>query len=391
MGETLTIDQREQRFVAAETLVSQIRAQQMEDLEVLDQMQIATADGSRSLSEWAATRLDLSLVSAKSLVRTMRRTVDRSGLRDALASGEVSFDRVEALSKIPDPVGFLSHLDVGGVYREAARRTPITAANEVKTAEANHLFLQYTLDETWARIQGGMDGYSASLVDKTLTGLADAQPDLPDGTRGDRSWRKATALVELCTSGGGEDAPPAQVTVFVDATEATVSNGEAGVMLKAGPKVGVQALQSILCDATTEVTVIGDDGIPMVYGRRTRTAPPALKRAVIRRAGGVCEADGCNSRFGWKPTMRPPGRRVVRLILMIWWRSAGSTTTSSSTNEASKSTDIPTTEESASENRTHRNHRTDLARGGASPPPRDRPASRAELEFNSKQQREKIC
>jgi len=297
MEELLTIDQREQRFVAAETLVSQIRAQQMEDLEVLDRAQVATGDGSRSLSEWVSTRLDMSRDSAKSLVRTVRRTVDRSDLRDALASGEVSFDRVEALSKISEDVGLLSHLDVGGVYREASRRTRLTAEDEIKTAEANHLFLQYTLDATWARIQGGLDGLSASLVDKTLTEMADAQPDLPDGTPGDRSWRKATALVELCTSGGGEDAPPAQVTVFVDAREASDSNGESGVMLEAGPKVGVQALEAILCDATTEVTVNGADGIPMVYGRGARTAPPALKRAVIRRGGGVCEADGCNSRY----------------------------------------------------------------------------------------------
>jgi len=296
MEETLTIDQREQQLVDDESLIGRLRARQMANLEVLDRTQVATGDGSRSLSEWAATRLDVSLVSAKSLVRTMRRTTDRSDLREALASGEVSFDRIEALSKIQDDVGLLSHIDVGGVYREAARRTRITAADEVKTAENNHLFLQYTLDETWARIQGGMDGYSASQVQKRLTSIADELPDLPDGTRGDRSWRQATALVELCTS-GGDDAPPAQVTVFVDAKEASDSNGESGVMLEAGPKVGVQALQAILCDATTEVTVNGDDGIPMVYGRKSRTVPPALRRAVIRRDGGVCAADGCNSRY----------------------------------------------------------------------------------------------
>jgi len=296
MEEMLTIDQREQQLIDDESLIGRLRARQMANLEVLDRAQVATGDGSRSLSEWAATRLDMSLVSAKSLVRTMRRTTDRPDLREVLASGGVSFDRVEALSKIPDDVGLLPHLDVGGVYREAARRTRITAADEVKTAENNHLFLQYTLDETWARIQGGMDGYSASLVDKTLTELADAQPDLPDGIWGDRSWRRATALVDLCTP-GGDDAPPAQVTVFVDAKAAAESNGESGVMLEAGPKVGVQALEAILCDATTEVTVNGDDGIPMVYGRGARTAPPALKRAVIRRGGGVCQADGCNSRY----------------------------------------------------------------------------------------------
>ena len=297
MDERLTIDQREQQLIDDESLIGRLRARQMANLEFLDRAQVATGDGSRSLSEWVSTRLDVSLVSAKSLVRTMRRTTDWSDLREALASGEVSYDRVEALSRIPDDVGLLSHLDVGGVYREAARRTRITAESEIKTAEANHLFLQYTLDETWARIQGGLDGYSASQVQKRLTSIADAQPDLPDGTRGDRSWRRATALVQLCTSGSGENAPPAQVTVFVDAKEAVEANGESGMMLEAGPKVGQKALEAILCDAYTEVTVNSEDGIPMVYGRGSRTAPPVLKRAVIRRGGGVCGADGCNSRY----------------------------------------------------------------------------------------------
>ena len=79
--------------------------------------------------------------------------------------------RVEALSKIQDDVDLLSHLDVGGVYREAARRTRITAEDEIKTAENNYWFMQPTLDETWSEIRGGMDGYSASMVDKALTEL----------------------------------------------------------------------------------------------------------------------------------------------------------------------------------------------------------------------------
>ena len=138
MGETLTIDQREQQLIDVESLVGRLRAQSdRQDLEVLDRAQVATGDGSWSLSEWVGTWLDVGLVSAMSLVRTMRWTVDRSGLREALASGVVSFDRVEALSKIPGRVGLLPHLDVGGVCREAARRTRITAESEIKTAESN--------------------------------------------------------------------------------------------------------------------------------------------------------------------------------------------------------------------------------------------------------------
>ncbi|MEA1902972.1 MAG: hypothetical protein U9N56_05535, partial [Actinomycetota bacterium] len=73
----LSTDQLEQRVAADEGMVSQLRARQMGDLAELDRRQIATADGSRSMSEWTAARLDVGLDTARSLVRTMRRLQDR--------------------------------------------------------------------------------------------------------------------------------------------------------------------------------------------------------------------------------------------------------------------------------------------------------------------------
>ncbi|HET9202581.1 MAG TPA: hypothetical protein VFP67_05470, partial [Acidimicrobiia bacterium] len=76
----------------------------------MDYRQVATGDGCKSLSEWVASRLDVSTDTARSLVRTMRRTQDRPDLREALETG-VSFDRIEAVSRIPDRIGLLEHLD----------------------------------------------------------------------------------------------------------------------------------------------------------------------------------------------------------------------------------------------------------------------------------------
>jgi 5-methylcytosine-specific restriction endonuclease McrA len=190
-------------------------------------------------------------------------------------------------------VGLLVHLDVAGVRREAANRALITAQDEYRTASDQFLVLQPSLDESWWRLWGGLDGATGALVDKTLSEKADDLPLLPDGTRGDTSWRKAMALAELCIT---DDPPPAQLTVFVDTTYATPSNGQAGVVFEAGPRIGRKALNAILCDAVTEVTARGEDGTPMVYGRRKRSIPPALRRAIIHRDGNVCTADGCDSR-----------------------------------------------------------------------------------------------
>ena len=111
--------------------------------------------------------------------------------------------------------------------------------------------------------------------------------------------------------------------MFVDASEASESNGQAGVILEAGPKVGAQALAAILCDATTEVQVTIDDGRPLQYGRRSRTVPPALRRAVIHRDGGVCAADGCNSRYRIQVHHKIPwsqgGRTDPENLITLCW------------------------------------------------------------------------
>src|SRR5688572_1102608 len=130
----LTQNQKERILREAETGIARLRGIQLEVLEDLDRCQVATADGCRSLSEWATARLDVHPLTAKALVRTMRRTVERPDLRETLAAGDITFDRMEALSRIPEEVGRLERLDVAGVRREAAKRVRITAEDAYRTA-----------------------------------------------------------------------------------------------------------------------------------------------------------------------------------------------------------------------------------------------------------------
>ena len=148
MGKGTSIDQVEQWLVESERLISRIRAKQMEALSELDRAQVATGDGSKNLSEWTAARLDVSLDSARSLVRTMRRTEDRPELREALAEGEITYDRVEVLSRL-DSEDRREHLDISALRREAAKAARITAAEESRTAADNFLVMQPSLDESW--------------------------------------------------------------------------------------------------------------------------------------------------------------------------------------------------------------------------------------------------
>jgi hypothetical protein len=291
---SFTNDQIEEILGRIEQKESEGQALKLEALEELDRRQVFTADGSRNLSEWYAACVDVSHTTARSLVQTMRRTQNKPHLRDALAAGAVSFDRVEALSKIEDEPDLMQHLDIAGVYRTAADRVEDTSEDEVRSAADRYFVMQPSQDESWWRIHGGLDGYSGALVDKVLTEAADQLPDLPDGENPALGWRKATALTQLCL---GEESVPAQLTVFIDAETATATDGRAGVRLEAGPRVGAQALSAIFCDSISEVTVDTADGVPMRYGRSSRMIPPALRRAVLGITGGYCAIDGCGGRY----------------------------------------------------------------------------------------------
>lgn len=319
--ERFSNDQVEEILAVAERKFAEGRALQITALEELDRRQVFTADGCRNLSEWTSSRLDLGLENARTLVHTMRRTADKPWIRQALAAGAISFDRAEALSRIEDNVGTLDHLDISGVRREAADRVEITIEDENRSAEDRYLILQPSLDESWWTLRGGLDGVTGAVIDQALTKKADELPELPDGSRGSGAWRKATALYQLASGG---ESPQAQITVFVDAEKATPTNAKTGVRLLAGPRVGAHALEAILCDCVTEITVNAADGTPMVYGRSRRIIPPALRRAALARTGGHCSIDGCNSTYRVEIHHKTPWSQGGRtdpadLVTLCWF------------------------------------------------------------------------
>ena len=68
-------------------------------------------------------------------------------------------------------------------------------------------------------------------------------------------------------------------------------------MIQGGPRVGVAAIEAILCDGIIEVTARTSDGTPLTMGRRSRTIPPQLRRFILDRDGAACTIAGCTSRY----------------------------------------------------------------------------------------------
>lgn len=112
--------------------------------------------------------------------------------------------------------------------------------------------------------------------------------------------------------------------VGVGANETATSNGESGVVLEAGPRVGRLTLEAILCDATTEVIARGEQGRLMSYGRKQRTTPPSLKRALLAEYNHTCGADGCVSRSRLQVHHRIPWSKggatnQEDLVVLCWF------------------------------------------------------------------------
>ncbi len=93
-----------------------------------------------------------------------------------------------------------------------------------------------------------------------------------------------------------------QVVLHVDAQALgdpeTLKDGSAvyGSELEDGVRVSAEASRRLACDASRVVMAHGIDGTVLDVGRKTRTVPPAIRRALDHRDKG-CRFPGCGLRF----------------------------------------------------------------------------------------------
>jgi hypothetical protein len=88
-----------------------------------------------------------------------------------------------------------------------------------------------------------------------------------------------------------------QVVVHVDAPVLADPDQPGQSLLEDGARVSAETSRRLACDASRVVMRHGGDGRVVEVAARTRTIPPAIRRALHHRDGG-CRFPGCGVRFG---------------------------------------------------------------------------------------------
>jgi hypothetical protein len=180
-------------------------------------------------------------------------------------------------------------------YRRAMRN----AAGERPEDEVDRRWVrERETDAGLVRFEVQLRPDEAAVVRRALEAAMQRAWDATDVSAGTSpaSLRRADALVAVAeqylAGGATAAAPPVEIVVHVDAAALAEP---AGGTLDDGTALGPAATERLLCDATVVEFVEDSRGNVLDVGRRRRTIPTLLRRALRLRDRG-CRFPGCTNR-----------------------------------------------------------------------------------------------
>lgn len=262
--------------------------------------------GALSCAHWLSWRIGLDLGAAREHVRVARALRSLPLIDDALRRGQVGYSKVRALTRVATPESEGALLDMARSstasqlericrgYRLALRN----ATGEIPDDEVETRWVRERETTTGlVRFEIQVGAEEAAVIRRALevaAARAWVPGDVPAETR-PASLRRVDALVAVAESyltGAVDAGPPVEVVVHVEAD----GTGEVGGMLDDGTALSHATAARLTCDAAV-VTVTEDSrGNVLDVGRRRRTIPRLLRRALRLRDGGTCRFPGCTNR-----------------------------------------------------------------------------------------------
>jgi hypothetical protein len=281
-------------------------------------------NGFRSCAAWLSWRVGLDPGAARERVRVARALGTLPVLAGALARGEISYAKIRAITRVATPeteerllavarAGTAEHVE--RIVRGWRRVDRQAERDETKRQHVTRTLQVYPDDDGTVVVRGRLTAEAGALLMRALDAARERlyqrrREPADDGEQmvvvsaetPTMPQLQADALVLLAETALHHEIDPGapgeryQVVVHVDAAVLADADDPGQSVLEDGARVSAETSQRLACDASRVVMREDADGRIVEVGARTRTVPPALRRALRRRDGG-CRFPGCGIRI----------------------------------------------------------------------------------------------
>jgi hypothetical protein len=284
----------------------------------------------QSCAHWLNWKCGINIGAAREKVRVAHALALLPGISAAMERGELSYSKVRAITRIADAAteelllsialhGTANHVETTVRCFRRAQQTQ-ELSREARQQAARRVTCMYD-DDGSLIVKASLPAETGALFVKALDAVADAafreqrasasrNPGVSaetSGAAGDHpapgeeptfGARRADALVRIAESFLAHGAKVLaagerhHIVVHVDAE--TLRDGCSGrCEHEDGPSMAVETARRLGCDASVVAVMEGKNGEPLNVGRKTRTIPPAIRRALLARDKDGCRFPGC--------------------------------------------------------------------------------------------------
>jgi hypothetical protein len=278
--------------------------------------------GFQSCAHWLNWRTGVELGAAREKVRVARALMALPVVSDAMRRGELSYSKVRAITRVARPENEQRLVDaarsstaaqVERLVRAWRRIDRMEASGEAERQQQHRHLETWVDDDGMLVIRGRLTPEAGAVLRRALEAAEDtlhrAAAESPTNSQDHEvtaGQRRADAVALVAESAltasldRGHAGDRYQVVIHVE-EQALVGAGQAASGQAAledpdGQHVSAETSRRVACDATTVTIRHAASGSVLNVGRRTRTIPPAIRRALLAR-DRRCRFPGCTSRY----------------------------------------------------------------------------------------------
>lgn len=263
--------------------------------------------GAKSPEEWVAWRLGVTPGDARHHIRIARKLRDLPLISGSFGRGELSYWQVRAIvpvatAAIETQLLDMAHHSTAGQLQRLARaykscldRAELELSNERHRLRSLHYYFD---DDGFLMLHGRLDADQGAVLVAALEAaeesLRDELPDDPEEPVTPEQ-RRADALGEIARAALAtpEGATPSRSSAIIHVDVASLIDGSGErCELADGPSIASETARRLTCDCTFQ-SFFEADGDVVDVGRRMRTVPPRMRKALEER-DLVCVFPGCD-------------------------------------------------------------------------------------------------